>query len=44
MKEENYVDLGATPREVKDATAMLARNTAHLAHLLHSQRYPGKSG
>lgn len=44
MKETNYVDLDATPREVKDATAMLARNTAHLAHLLRSQTYSGKIG
>jgi multimeric flavodoxin WrbA len=43
MKDANYVDLDATPREVKDATAMLARNTAHLAHLLRSQTYPGKT-
>jgi multimeric flavodoxin WrbA len=44
MKDTNYVDLDATPREVKDATAMLARNVAHLAHLLRAQTYPGKSG
>jgi multimeric flavodoxin WrbA len=42
MGDKNYIDLKRTPRKVSDATKMLASNTAHLAHMLKSQGYPGK--
>lgn len=42
MGDKNYIDLKHVPRNVADATRMLASNTAHLAHMLKSQGYPGK--
>ncbi|HEX4534431.1 MAG TPA: flavodoxin family protein [Rhizomicrobium sp.] len=42
MGNKNYVDLKTTPKVVKNATQMLARNTTHLAQLLKTQTYPGK--
>lgn len=43
MGDKNYVDLDHTPRVVASATRMLAANTAHLARVLKSAAYPGKS-
>lgn len=43
MGDKNYVDLKRTPRTVADATRMLATSTAHLAHMLRAQGYPGKA-
>jgi hypothetical protein len=35
--------LEQTPEEVANATAMLARNAAHLAALLKAHPYPGQN-
>ena len=40
MHTVDFKDLDETPEEVADATATLARNTAHLAKLLAEQQYP----
>jgi len=40
MHTVDFKDLDETPQEVADATATLARNTAHLAKLLAEQQYP----
>ncbi|MFE5286549.1 flavodoxin family protein [Nocardia sp. NPDC056611] len=40
MGGTDYRDLPAEPDAVADATATLARNTAHLARLLTAQNYP----
>lgn len=40
MQTVDYRDLDETPQEVADATATLARNTAHLARLLREAPYP----
>ncbi|ESR23357.1 flavodoxin family protein [Lutibaculum baratangense] len=42
MHGTDYNELGATPDPVKKATAMLARNAAHLARLLKDNPYPGE--
>lgn len=39
--EKDYKDLLRTPKAVKETTAMLASNTAHLARLLKKSTYPG---
>jgi multimeric flavodoxin WrbA len=39
--DKEYKDLRTTPKVVKDTTAMLASNTAHLARLLKKNTYPG---
>ena len=39
--DKEYKDLRMTPKAVKDTTAMLASNTAHLARLLKKNTYPG---
>src|ERR1041385_6317323 len=39
--DKEYKDLKTTPKAVKDTTAMLASNTAHLARLLKKNGYPG---
>lgn len=39
--DKEYKDLMRTPKVVRDTTAMLASNTAHLARLLKKSRYPG---
>jgi len=40
MHTVDFKDLDETPQEDADATATLARNTAHLAKLLAEQQYP----
>ncbi len=40
MQTVDYKDLSETPEKVAQTTAMLARNTAHLAKLLSAQPYP----
>lgn len=40
MQTTDYKDLGGTPDPVASATATLARNTAHLARVLHADPYP----
>lgn len=40
MHTVDFKDLDETPQEVADATATLARNSAHLAKLLAEQQYP----
>lgn len=40
MQATDYNDLDETPKETARATAMCARNTAHLAKLLKSDGYP----
>ena len=40
MKDVDYQDLDATPKEVASATATLAANAAHLATVLAAQKYP----
>lgn len=42
MGDKNHIDLKRTPRNVSNATKMLAANTCHLAHMLKAQGYPGK--
>lgn len=42
MNATDYQDLGETPDRVATATAMLARNAAHLVRLLKSSPYPGE--
>lgn len=42
MGSTNFVDLDATPEEVRTMVSMLARNTAHLAGLLKRSQYPGE--
>jgi hypothetical protein len=39
--DNGYKDLKTTPKVVKDTTAMLASNAAHLARLLKKDTYPG---
>jgi multimeric flavodoxin WrbA len=39
--DKEYKDLRMTPKVVKDMTAMLASNAAHLARLLKKNSYPG---
>ena len=39
--DKEYKDLRTTPTAVRDTTAMLASNTAHLARLLKKSTYPG---
>lgn len=39
--DKEYKDLRTTPKAVRDTTAMLASNTAHLARLLKKSTYPG---
>ena len=41
MKSVNYVDLKKVPKEVDATLHMLASNTAHLARILKTARYPG---
>ena len=43
MGSVNYIDLKKTPKAVADWTPMLASNAAHLARLLSTSCYPGKS-
>jgi multimeric flavodoxin WrbA len=43
MGSVNYEDLEQTPEEVANATAMLARNAAHLATVLKAHPYPGQN-
>ena len=40
MGDTNYLDLAETPEAVRNTTATLARNTAHLARLLADNQYP----
>lgn len=40
MQDKDYKDLKSTPRKVAQATQGLARNAAHLAHLLKTHAYP----
>ena len=40
MHKVDYKDLGDTPAQVASATAMAARNAAHLARLLAKHSYP----
>ena len=40
MGSTDYRDLDKTPSAVSDATAMAARNAAHLAALLEESTYP----
>lgn len=42
MGKVNFQDLEPIPDKVKNAAAMLARNTAHLARLLKAEAYPGE--
>jgi hypothetical protein len=42
MQKTDYKDLARTPDAVASATAMLARNAAHLATLLKTSPYPGE--
>jgi hypothetical protein len=42
MGSTDYKDLEETPEKVANATAMLARNAAHLATVLKAQPYPGQ--
>jgi hypothetical protein len=42
MGSVNYEDLEETPKTVADATAMLARNAAHLAKVLNAHPYPSQ--
>ena len=42
MGSSDFIDLKKVPKQVADAVAMLARNTAHLADLLKDQPYPGE--
>jgi multimeric flavodoxin WrbA len=42
MGSTDFVDLKKVPKQVADAIAMLARNTAHLADLLKEKPYPGE--
>jgi multimeric flavodoxin WrbA len=42
MGSTNFVDLERVPAVVTTSVEMLARNTAHLARLLHENQYPGK--
>lgn len=42
MQKTDYKDLKSTPEKTAEATATLARNTAHLAQLLKANAYPGK--
>lgn len=39
--DKEYKDLKTTPKAVKETTAMLASNAAHLARLLKRDTYPG---
>jgi multimeric flavodoxin WrbA len=39
--DKEYKDLKTTPKVVRDTTAMLASNAAHLARLLKKDTYPG---
>lgn len=41
MQKKDYKDIGPTPGPVGQATAMLARNAAHLARFLKANAYPG---
>jgi multimeric flavodoxin WrbA len=41
MHKTDYKELGETPAPTAKATAMLARNAAHLARLLRGAGYPG---
>jgi multimeric flavodoxin WrbA len=41
QSDKEYKDLRTTPKAVRDTTAMLASNAAHLARLLKKSRYPG---
>jgi multimeric flavodoxin WrbA len=43
MGSVNYIDLKEAPKAVADWTPMLASNAAHLARLLSTSCYPGKS-
>ena len=43
MQTVDYKDLDTIPEAVAGATAMLARNTAHLAQLLRAHAYPAES-
>ena len=42
MGSTNFVDLEKVPDVVTTSVQMLARNTAHLARLLHKDHYPGE--
>lgn len=42
MGGTDYKDLGKTPDNIRSATEMVARNTAHLARLLKGNVYPGE--
>lgn len=44
MQGTDYNDLDETPKETANATAMCARNTAHLAKLLKGNQYPADPG
>lgn len=41
MQKTDYNDLQETPKETARATAMMARNVAHIARLLKDNGYPG---
>lgn len=42
MGSTNFVDLKSIPDKVTSTVNTLARNSAHLANLLHNNRYPGQ--
>ena len=44
MHKKDFKDLPEVPKEVAEASAMLASNAAHLARLLAQNPYPGQSG
>ncbi len=43
MQKTDYKDLKSTPEKTAEATATLARNTVHIAQLLSTKAYPGKT-
>lgn len=44
MSGVDYTDLDEVPKAVASTTATVARNAAHLARLLHAERYPAPPG
>jgi len=43
MHTTDYKDLGHTPEQTANATAMMARNIAHAAHVLRENPYPAST-
>lgn len=43
METTNFIDLAETPEKVESSIDMMVRNTLHMARLLASNPYPGRS-